>query len=461
MRQRNLYAEPYKIKAIEPIRLTTYEERQQIIKDAHYNLFNVKADDVCIDLLTDSGTGAMSANQWAGMMIGDESYAGGKSYYNLEAAIRDILGYEYLTITHQGRAAENILMSIFVKPGDVIPGNMHFDTTLGHINLKNGIPINLVCSEGLDTSCQSPFKGNMDLDRLEETIKEHGPEKIPFILMTVTCNSNGGQPVSMENIRGAAKIAGHYGIPLLFDAARFAENCYFIKSREPGYADMTIKEIAREMFALGEGATMSSKKDALVNMGGFLAFKNNEQWHDKATQLQICYEGYKTYGGLSGRDIEALARGLYEGIEQHYLEDRIGQVAYLGNSLVEAGVPIQNPPGGHGIYVDVRKMLGHIPQHQFPGQTLAIELYEVSGVRGCEIGSSALGYRDKESGEYVWPEMEFVRLAVPRRVYTDRHMNMVVEAFRTISEYKDKLEGMKRVYEAPVMAHFTAKFEKL
>lgn len=461
MRERKTYAEPYKIKVVEPIKLPGHEARKRIIKEAHYNLFNLKAEDVYIDFLTDSGTAAMSNNQWAGVMLGDESYAGCKNFYNMKNAVRDIFGYEHLIITHQGRAAENILMSMFVKPGDVVLGNMHFDTTLGHIGMRNGKPVNLVCREGLDTSSNAPFKGNIDLDKLEEAIETYGREKIPFILTTVTCNNNGGQPVSMENIKAASAIAKKHDIPLFFDTARYAENCYFIKTREQGYQNKSIIEIAREMFSYGDGATMSSKKDALVNMGGFLAFKDNEEWYNTASQLQICFEGFKTYGGLSGRDIEAIARGLYEGIDEDYLEDRTGQIAYLGEGLMAEGIPIQGPPGGHGIYIDARKMLPHIPQHEFPAQALAIELYEEGGIRGVEIGSSALGYRDKTTGEYVWPELDMVRLAVPRRVYTDRHMDRVIEALKRINKRKDQIRGMKRTYEAPVMAHFTARFEKL
>lgn len=461
MRERKSYAEPFKIKVMEPIKLIDREERKRIVKEAHYNLFNLKGDEVYIDFLTDSGTAAMSNNQWAGIMLGDESYAGCKNFYHMKNAVKDIFGYDYMIITHQGRAAENILMSMFVKPGDIVLGNMHFDTTIGHIGMRDGNPVNLVCQEGLDTSSTAPFKGNIDLKKLENAIETHGKEKIPFILMTVTCNNNGGQPVSMENIKEASAIARKYGIPLFFDTARYAENCYFIKTREPGYQNKSIIDIAREMFSYGDAATMSSKKDALVNMGGFLAFKDSQEWYEKASQFQICFEGFKTYGGLSGRDIEALARGLYEGIDEDYLEDRTGQIAYLGEGLMTEGIPIQGPPGGHGIYIDARKMLPHIPQYEFPAQALAIELYEEGGIRGCEIGSSALGYRDKITGEYVWPELDMVRLAVPRRVYTDRHMDMVIEAFKRINKRKDQIRGMKRTYEASVMAHFTARFEKL
>lgn len=461
MRERHLYAEPFKIKMVEPIRLISHEERKRVIKEAHYNLFNLKAEDVYIDFLSDSGCSAMSTNQWAGMMLGDEAYAGCKNFFHMKDAVKDIFGYEYMIITHQGRAAENILMNMFVKPGDIVLGNMHFDTTIGHIGMRNATPVNLICPEGLDTSSTAPFKGNIDLNKLEEAIEKYGREKIPFILITVTCNNNGGQPVSMANIKAASTIAKKNGIPLFFDTARYAENCYFIKTREPGYENKSTIEIACEMFSYGDGATMSSKKDALVNIGGFIAFKDNPKWYEQASQFQICFEGFKTYGGLSGRDIEALARGLYEGIDEEYLEDRTGQIAYLGDGLMAEGIPIQGPAGGHGIYIDARKMLPHIPQDEFPAQSLVIELYEEGGIRGCEIGSSALGYRDKNTGEYVWPELDMVRLAVPRRVYTDRHMDMVIEALKRINKRKDQIRGMKRTYEASVMAHFTARFEKL
>jgi tryptophanase len=461
MYDRSLNTEPYKIKVVEPIKLISRKERIKVIQEAGYNVFNLKSEDVFIDLLTDSGTSAMSDNQWAGIMQGDESYAGSKNFLNFEAAIKDIFGYEYIVPTHQGRAAENILMKLLVKEGQRVLGNMHFDTTEAHIRLNGAAPVNLVIKEGLDTTVNAPFKGNIDLERLEEEISEHGKEKIPFVLITITCNNNGGQPVSMSNIREVSKIAHRYGIPMYFDAARFAENCYFIKQREQGYAHKSIKEIAHEIFSYGDGCTMSSKKDALVNIGGFLAFNNNKELYEKAVQIQICYEGFRTYGGLTGRDLEALARGLYEGIDEAYLEDRVGQIAYLGERLLKEGIPIQQPTGGHGIFIDVKRFFSHLPQALFPAQSLVVELYIEAGIRAVELGACAFGYRDKDTGEYIYPELEVMRLAIPRRVYTDRHMNFVADALKNIAVRKEEIKGLKLVYEAPVLRHFSARFEMI
>ncbi len=459
MRSRDSYAEPYRIKMIEPIRQKDRQAREKLIKDAHYNLFNLKAENVYIDLLTDSGTSAMSANQWAGMMIGDESYAGCDNYFNLRDAIKDIFGYNYVVPTHQGRAAENILMCMFVGEKQNVLGNMHFDTTEGHIRLRQANPVNMVISEGLDPELNHPFKGNIDLERLEKALREHGPEQAPLIIMTVTCNSNGGQPVSMENMREVSALAKKYNRPLIIDAARYAENCYFIKQRESGYANKSIKDIAREMFSYADGCTMSSKKDALVNIGGFLALKANEEWYENAVQIQICYEGFRTYGGLAGRDLEALARGLYEGIEEDYLEDRIGQVYYLGNKLQEMEIPIMKPIGGHGVFVDAARFLPHITQAKFPAQALAVELYREAGVRSIELGTSTFGYTNPETGEEIYPPQELVRLAIPRRAYTDRHMDMVSGAFGKIAERKNSIKGLNIVYQAKILRHFTARYE--
>ncbi|MGI9860136.1 tryptophanase [Moorella naiadis] len=461
MPSRNMYAEPFRIKAIETIKETTRSTREMLIKEAGYNVFNLRGEDVYIDLLTDSGTAAMSDNQWAGMMLGDESYAGCKNFYHLRDAINDIMGYKYVVPTHQGRAAENILMTLMVKAGQRVLGNMHFDTTEGHILIRNAKPVNLVIPEGKQPAIHHPFKGNFDLERLEAEIKQFGRAQIPFVLITVTCNNNGGQPVAMANIRGVREIASRYGIPVYLDAARYAENCYFIKMREPGYQDKSIKEIAREMFSYADGCTMSAKKDALVNIGGFLAFKDDRELYEKAVQVQITYEGFRTYGGLAGRDLEAIARGLYEGIDERYLENRIRQVAYLGEELLAAGIPIIEPPGGHGIYVDVKRFLSHLPQAAFPAQALVVELYLEAGIRAVELGTCAFGYRNPETGEMVYPEMELVRLAIPRRVYTDRHMDLVVRAFRAIAARKERIPGLRLVYEAPVLRHFTARFEML
>jgi len=458
LRPRDRYAEPYRIKMIEPIKLKKPEERERLIKEAHYNIFNLKAEDIYIDLLTDSGTSAMSANQWAGIMLGDESYAGSKNFYNLQAAIKDIFGYNFVVPTHQGRAAENILMSMFVGENQRVPGNMHFDTTEGHIRLRNARPLNLVVDEGLKTDSTNLFKGNIDLERLEEELKNNGPSRLPLVIITATCNNNGGQPVSMSNLRAAYELTRKYKRPLFIDAARYAENCYFIKQRDPAYRNTSIRDIAREMFSYADGCTMSSKKDALVNIGGFLAFKDNNEWYEKAVQMQICYEGFRTYGGLAGRDLEALARGLYEGTEEDYLEDRIGQVNYLGQQLRDTGIPIVTPVGGHGVFVDAMSFLPHIPQHCFPGQSLTVELYREGGIRSVELGACAFGYIDPETGQEVFPAQELVRLTIPRRVYSDRHMDLVVRAFEAIAARKKKIRGLEIVYQAEILRHFTARF---
>jgi len=461
LRDRNLYAEPYRIKMIEPIKIRDRKTRENLIVEAGYNIFNLKAEDVYIDLLTDSGTTAMSANQWAGLMLGDESYAGCKNFFNLRDALQDIFNYQYVVPTHQGRAAENILMSMFVSEGQRIIGNMHFDTTEGHIRMRKAVPVNLVIEEGLETASDHPFKGNINLAKLEKELKNSSTEEMPFVIITVTCNSNGGQPVSMDNIRDAAGLAHRYKRPLFLDAARYAENCYFIKQRDPKYKNHSIKEIAREMFSYADGCTMSSKKDALVNIGGFLAFRDNEEWYEKAVQIQICYEGFRTYGGLAGRDLEALARGLYEGLEEDYLEDRIGQVHYLGHLLNAAGIPIIQPIGGHGVFIDALKFLPHIPQSNLPAQSLSIELYRVGGIRSIELGTCVFGYLDKVTGEEVYPKQELVRLAIPRRVYSDRHMRFVAATLEQISKQKEAIKGMRITYQAEIMRHFTARFEML
>ncbi len=458
MRDRGSYAEPYKIKMVEPLSIKDRDTREKLIVEAGYNVFNLKAEDVYIDLLTDSGTSAMSANQWAGIMIGDESYAGCKNFFNLQNALQDIFGYQFVVPTHQGRAAENILMSMFVSEGQTVLGNMHFDTTEGHIRLRKADPVNLVIDEGLDSASEHPFKGNINLKTLEEELKNSTPEEIPLVIMTVTCNSNGGQPVAMENIRAASALAKKYKRPLFIDAARYAENCFFIKQRDPAYRNHTIKDIAREMFSYADGCTMSSKKDALVNIGGFLAFRDHKEWYEKAVQIQICYEGFRTYGGLAGRDLEAIARGLYEGIEEDYLEDRIGQVHYLGKLLADADIPVTLPVGGHGVFIDALKFLPHLTQDKLPAQSLAVELYRFGGVRAIELGTCAFGYVDKITGQEIYPKQELVRLAIPRRVYTDRHMRFVADTLIRISEQKESIRGMRIIYQAEIMRHFTARF---
>lgn len=460
MRPRSEYAEPYRIKVVEPIELTTREEREKIIKEAGYNVFNIPSDKVYIDLLTDSGTSAMSNHQWAGLMLGDEAYAGGRNFYHLRDTVREITGFEHVLPTHQGRAAENILTTMLVKPGQRVLGNMHFDTTEGHIRLKGGEPVNLVIKEGLKTATRHPFKGNIDIGRLIEEIETYSKEGISCINITVTCNSNGGQPVAMENIREVRRIAKEHSIPVFLDAARFAENAYFIREREEGYGNKSIAEIAREMFSYADGFTMSAKKDGLVNIGGIFATRD-EELYKKACQWGIVYEGFLTYGGLAGRDLEAMAQGLKEVLNEDYLESRIGQVAYLGESLLEHGIPIIEPVGGHGVYLDAKRFLPDIPQSTFPAQALVVELYVEAGIRAVELGTAAFGRRDEETGEMIYPALELVRLAIPRRVYTDRHMDMVVRALRNIRERRDEIRGLKLIYEAPVLRHFTAEFERL
>ena len=460
MRPRSEYAEPYRIKVVEPIELTTREEREKIIKEAGYNVFNIPSDKVYIDLLTDSGTSAMSNHQWAGLMLGDEAYAGGRNFYHLRDTVREITGFEHVLPTHQGRAAENILTTMLVKPGQRVLGNMHFDTTEGHIRLKGGEPVNLVIKEGLKTATRHPFKGNIDIGRLIEEIETYGKERISYINITVTCNSNGGQPVAMENIREVRRIAKQHSIPVFLDAARFAENAYFIREREEGYGNKSIAEIAREMFSYADGFTMSAKKDGLVNIGGIFATRD-EELYKKACQWGIVYEGFLTYGGLAGRDLEAMAQGLKEVLNEDYLESRIGQVAYLGESLLEHGIPIIEPVGGHGVYLDAKRFLPDIPQSAFPAQALVVELYVEAGIRAVELGTAAFGRRDEETGEMIYPALELVRLAIPRRVYTDRHMDMVVRALRNIRERRDEIRGLKLICEAPVLRHFTAEFERL
>jgi len=451
-------AEAYRIKVVEPVKLTTKEERKKLIKKAGYNPFLLKAEDVYIDLLSDSGTGAMSQNQWAGMMLGDESYAGSKNFYNFESAIKDITGFKYVLPVHQGRGAENVLDSALIKPGDVIPGNMHFDTTKAHIEHKKGKAVDCTIDEACKPVSSHPFKGNVDLKKLERIIKKYGRKRISFIVVTVTCNSAGAQPVSMENIRNVRRIASKYKIPVFIDAARYAENAYFIKKREKGYKNKTIKEIAKELFSYADGCTMSCKKDAIVNIGGFLAM-NSKRLYQKCSSFGILFEGFPTYGGMAGRDMEAIARGLYEGIDERYLEDRIGQVEYLGNKLKENNIPIIEPVGGHAVYVDVKRFLPHIKPEEFPAHALCCELYVESGVRAVEIGTLLAG-RD-ETGENRIPKLEMLRLTIPRRVYTYRHMDVVVEGLKNLYKKRKEIKGLKMVYEPPILRHFTARFKPI
>lgn len=454
------FIESYKIKMVEAIRKSTKDEREKWIRKAKYNLFNLKSSQVIIDLLTDSGTGAMSDKQWSELMLGDESYAGASSYYKMKNAIKNILGFEYFLPTHQGRAAENVLFSAMIKEGDIIPGNSHFDTTKGHIEFRKATAVDCTIDEAFDTTLEHPFKGNVDLEKLENVLKKYPAEKIPLIIVTVTCNSSGGQPVSIQNLKDVKALADKYGILVFFDSARFAENAYFIKLREPGYENKTIKEIVRKMFTYADGMTMSSKKDAIVNMGGFIGFREEELFK-KCQMYNIMFEGFITYGGMSGRDMNALAQGLDEGSEFDYLETRTKQVAYLGEKLKSFGVPVQEPFGGHAIFIDAKRFLPHFPKEQFPAQTLAIEFYIEGGVRGVEIGA-ILADRDPVTRENRYPDLELVRLAIPRRVYTNNHINYVAVALGNVYERKDKITtGVRIVKEAPIMRHFTVELERI
>ncbi len=451
--------EPFKIKSVEPIRFTTREERIKILEEAGYNPFLIHADDVIIDLLTDSGTSAMSAKQWAGIMEGDEAYAGSKSFFRFESAVRDLTGDKFIIPTHQGRAAEKILFSIVGGEGKYVPNNTHFDTTRANVEFSGAEAVDLVCEVGKHPEQRADFKGDMDVEKLIKFIEETGVENIPLVMITVTNNSGGGQPVSMQNIKDVRAVCDKYGLPLFFDACRFAENAFFIKKREKGYENKSVKEICQEMFSYGDGSTMSAKKDALVNIGGFLTL-NNEELAMKCRNLLIVTEGFPTYGGLAGRDLEALAQGLEEIVDENYLTYRIRSTEYLGEKLIDAGVPIIEPPGGHAIYIDAKRFLPNVPANQFPGQAITNELYIVGGVRAVEIGSVMFGKYD-ENGNHVAPPMELVRMAIPRRVYTQSHIDYVLEVILEVYENRDKLKGYEFTYEAPMLRHFTAKFKPI
>jgi tyrosine phenol-lyase len=441
--------EPFRIKSVEPIHWTTREQREDLLRAAHYNLFLLHADDVLIDLLTDSGTGAMSTHQWAAVMEGDESYAGSKSFDRFKRSVQDIFGYTHVIPTHQGRAAERILFNVICKKGDVVPNNTHFDTTRANIEFVGAEAVDLLLPEAQNPGANLPFKGNMDVEALEELILRVGRERIPLVMLTVTNNSGGGQPVSMENVKAVSAVCRENAIPLYFDAARFAENAYFIKLREPGYASKSPKQIAQEMFALGDGCTMSAKKDGMANIGGFLC-TNDDILARQQKDLLILTEGYPTYGGLAGRDLEAVAVGLQESLDEDYLRYRIASTAYLGNHIAEQGVPIVQPPGGHAIYLDAKAFLSHIPIDKFPGVALAAELYLEGGIRSVEIGSLMFAAAAK---------MELVRLAIPRRVYTQSHIDYVVEIILRVWERRAQIKGVRLTYEAPFLRHFTAHLE--
>ena len=443
--------EPFRIKSIEPIQWTTRAEREQLLKAAFYNLFLLPADDVVIDLLTDSGTGAMSTRQWAGIMEGDESYAGGRSFDHFRDSIQDIFGFRHVIPTHQGRAAERILFSVACKKGDVVPNNTHFDTTRANVEFVGAEAVDLVVPEGRQPSLQHPFKGNMDVDALDTLITNVGRARVPLVMLTVTNNSGGGQPVSMENIRAVHQVCRRHDIPLYFDACRFAENAYFIKLREPGYESKTPKQIAQEMFGYGDGCTMSAKKDGMANIGGFLC-TNDGALAQREKDLLILTEGYPTYGGLAGRDLEAIAVGLQEALHEDYLRYRITSTAYLGNHIAEQGVPIVQPPGGHAVYLDARAFLPHLPPSQFPGVALAAELYLEGGIRTVEIGTLMFGAAAK---------MDLVRLAIPRRVYTQSHIDYVVEVILEVWKNRERIQGLRLSHEAPFLRHFTARLEPL
>lgn len=449
--------EPFKIKMVEPIKMTTREERAEIIKQAGYNLFQVRAEDVIIDLLTDSGTSAMSSSQWAAIMNGDEAYAGSRSFFRFRDIIRDITGFEHIIPTHQGRASERILFSFAVKSGQIVPNNTHFDTTRANVENTGAEALDLVVSEGLDPTLDAPFKGNMDLDKLKALLDEYGPERVPMGMITVTNNASGGQPVSMENIRKTGELLHSHGIPFIIDACRFAENAYFIKLREPGYQDRTIKSIAQEMFSHADGCTMSAKKDAFANIGGFLAL-NNSAWAENARNNLILTEGFPTYGGLAGRDLDAIAQGLVEILDEDYMKYRIRSTTYLGEHLMQVGVPIYQPPGGHAIYIDAGKLLNHIPREQLPGQALAAEMYIQGGIRGVEIGSVMFGKTDKKTGRFIPARNELVRLAIPRRVYTQSHVDYIIEVMEELVKNKHQLGGYRFDFRAAVLPHFTSTF---
>ena len=450
--------EPYRIKMVEPLRLTSREERETAIRQAHYNLFGLKSDHVYIDMLTDSGTGAMSDRQWAAMMLGDESYAGSRSYYRLMEVCRDLFGWAYFQPVHQGRAAEKVLFPNLLKPGQISISNMHFDTTSGHVMICGGRPVDCVVKEALDAQSDYPFKGNMDNDRLQALIGEYGVDKVGMIVITVTCNSAGGQPVSLANMQETAAIARQHGIPLVIDAARFAENALFIKEREPGQGDRTIREIVRDMFAMADAFTMSAKKDGIVNMGGLVAVREDESLMAGIRSQVVPNEGFLSYGGLAGRDMEALAQGLEEGVDEDFLRSYTGQTRYLLDRLLEGGVPCQQPAGGHAVFVDARAILPHLPYEAFPAHSLCVALYEAAGIRGCDVGTFMLD-PDPETGQQPQAAMEFARFCIPRRTYTQAHLDYVAQALADLMAWADKIRGYRILRQEKILRHFTAQLE--
>jgi tyrosine phenol-lyase len=452
------WAEPYKMKMVELLKMTTPSQRKKALDEACYNTFLLRSEDVYIDLLTDSGTSAMSDRQWAGMMMGDEAYAGSRNFYHLEETIQSIYGYKHIVPTHQGRGAENILSRILIKPGDIIPGNMYFTTTRLHQELAGGKFADIIIDEAHDPEDEHPFKGNVDLNKLEALIKKHGAEKIAYVSIATSVNMAGGQPISMENLKALRAFTKKHNLLIIHDMTRVAENAYFIQQRENGYADKSVKEIVKEICALTDGATMSAKKDALVNIGGFLAV-NDWEIFEEARNLVVVYEGLHTYGGLAGRDMEAMAIGIHESVSDDHIRARVGQVIYLGEQMMNYGIPIVKPIGGHGIFVDAKRFLPHIPQEQFPAQILAAEIYLDSGVRTMERGIVSAGR--KKTGENYLPKLELVRFTIPRRVYTQAHMDVIAESAARVYEKRNKLRGLKMTYEPKYLRFFQAKFERL
>lgn len=456
---RRSWAEPFKIKVVEPVKMTTRTQRLEAIREAGYNTFLLRSEDVYIDLLTDSGTSAMSDWQWAGMMLGDEAYAGSRNFYHLEETVRKYYGYRYLIPTHQGRGAEHIISRVLIKPGDVIPGNMYFTTTRLHQELAGGRFVDVIIAEAHDPASEHPFKGNVDLDKLESVIRKHGPERIPYISLAATVNMAGGQPISLENLRAVRALASRHGIRIILDATRVAENAYFIQQREPGHQDRSVASIVKEICSLTDGCTMSAKKDALVNIGGFLAI-NDRAIYEEAANLVVVYEGLHTYGGMAGRDMEAVSRGIEESLQDDHIRARVGQVIYLGEKMRNWGIPIVVPIGGHGVFLDARRFLPHIPQREYPAQALTAAIYVDSGVRAMERGAVSAGRR-KDTGEEYLPELELVRLAIPRRVYTQAHMDVVAESVLCVFEERRKICGLRMVYEPRYLRFFQARFQPL